>query len=32
MSEIFNANYYDSCADKERPEYPELDQELEVGE
>ena len=31
MSELFNSEYYSSCADETRPEFPELDEELEIG-
>lgn len=32
MSELFNSNYYEECPDEERPEYPGLDEELQIGE
>ncbi|KAK6617201.1 hypothetical protein RUM44_005532 [Polyplax serrata] len=30
MSELFNSNYYEECPDEERPEYPGLDEELQI--
>lgn len=31
MSEIFDEDYYGTGGDEEKPEFPEYDEELEIG-